>query len=203
MEYPKIETLFERDKKTHKVTDVLRSPVFGLLKAWHWTEKIDGTNIRIMWNPETDTVTFGGRTDNAQLPAPLVAWLNEYISKNRLRTSFSYAPVILYGEGYGRGIQKAGAAYSDTQAFVLFDVLVAGKWWLAWQNVLDVAAKQGLRTVPEIGMLSLDEAIERVKIGFPSKIGVAPAEGLVGKPTEPLFDNRGHRLVVKIKTRDF
>jgi uncharacterized Zn finger protein len=35
MEYHKIETLFERDEKTHKVfPDKLRSPVYGIFKKW-------------------------------------------------------------------------------------------------------------------------------------------------------------------------
>jgi hypothetical protein len=31
----------------------------------------------------------------------------------------------------------------------------------------------------------------------------AQAEGLVGRPLETLFDKRGSRLIVKLKTRDF
>jgi len=33
--------------------------------------------------------------------------------------------------------------------------------------------------------------------------GIARAEGMVGRPVEALFDKRGHRLIVKLKTKDF
>ena len=42
MEYHKIETLFERDEKTHKVfPDKLRNPVYGIFKKWQFTEKVE------------------------------------------------------------------------------------------------------------------------------------------------------------------
>jgi hypothetical protein len=41
-------------------------------------------------------------------------------------------------------------------------------------------------------------------MGFTSQIGPShPAEGLVGRPVEALFDKKGHRLIVKLKTKDF
>ena len=50
-EYHKIETLYERDEKTFRIKPelILKNRVYGLLKSWRWTEKIDGTNIRVMW----------------------------------------------------------------------------------------------------------------------------------------------------------
>ena len=72
-EYPKIETLYERDPATFKVKrGALRNPVYEVIKTWHWNEKIDGMNIRCIWDHAAGTVTFGGRTDNANLPAKLV-----------------------------------------------------------------------------------------------------------------------------------
>jgi hypothetical protein len=44
-----------------------------------------------------------------------------------------------------------------------------------------------------------------VRVGFKSKLngGAAQAEGLVGRPLETLFDKKGSRLIVKLKTKDF
>lgn len=208
MEYPKIETLFNRDEKTHKVyPDQLRNPVYGIIKEWEWTEKIDGTNIRAMW--DGSAVRFGGRTEAAQIPAKLFMWLQEHITSESMRLAFGETPAIVYGEGYGAGIQKGGGNYSPHQQMIVFDVLVEGKWWLSMPNVKDVAAKLNLDVVPEVGCMTLDQAVAMVRGGFNSpealrKCGVTfRAEGLVGRTIEPLFDKHGHRLIVKVKTRDF
>jgi hypothetical protein len=77
-EYHKIETLFDRDDKFKVVIGKWRLPEFEYLKdnLWLYTEKIDGTNIRVMWDAQTKAVRFGGKTDNAQMPAFLLAKLS-------------------------------------------------------------------------------------------------------------------------------
>jgi ATP-dependent RNA circularization protein (DNA/RNA ligase family) len=207
MEYPKIQTLFERDEKTHKVfPDKLRNPVYGIFKKWQFTEKIDGTNIRVMW--QDGKLKLGGRTDNANIPADLVQLLYETIDVQKLRDTFGDTPVIIYGEGYGAGIQKGGG-YSKTKQFIVFDVLVDNKWWLSWGNTCDIAAKFRLKTVPFVGEITLEEGIEIVKNGFDSILAkentgeIVQAEGLVGRTVETLFDKKGSRIIIKLKTRDF
>ena len=201
-EYHKIETLYERDLATFKVkAGVFKNPIYDELKRWHWTEKIDGTNIRVIWRD--GKVTFGGKTDNAQINADLIRYLYEEFTADALSAAFPDAnDVVLYGEGYGAGIQKGGD-YCDSKRFILFDVLVAGKWWLSDANVQDVASKLDIDVVPDFGMMTLEEATELVRDGFPSRIGTAKAEGLVGRPLEALFDKKGSRLIVKLKTKDF
>ena len=215
-EYHKIETLYERDEATSKVKPgVFKNRTYTLLKEWQFTEKIDGTNIRCIWNPvfpsaDAEVVehreaklTFGGKTDNAQIHADLIKRLYEDINPIKLAEIFPDVPVILYGEGYGAGIQKGGA-YSPTKKFIVFDVLVDGKWWLSWENTCDVVAKLNLDVVPYLGTMTLEQATEMVRVGFASKLGSAtPAEGIVGRPAETLFDKKGARLIVKLKTKDF
>jgi ATP-dependent RNA circularization protein (DNA/RNA ligase family) len=207
MEYHKIETLFERDEKTFKVyPDKLRNPVYGIFKSWQFTEKIDGTNIRVIW--QDNNLTFGGKTDRAQLPADLVKYLYGAVSTDRLKEIFPDYSAIIYGEGYGAGIQKGGA-YSKTKQFIVFDVLVDNKWWLNWENTCDVANKLGLKVVPFIGNMTLEEGVELVRHGFSSLLATEqtgenfPAEGLVGRTVETLFDKKGHRIIIKLKTKDF
>ena len=205
MEYHKIETLYERDEKTFKVrVGELKNRTYSLLKAWHWTEKIDGTNIRVMWDVATGKVTFGGKSDNAQIHPDLIRYLYENLPVENVRGVFPEVSAVLYGEGYGAGIQKGGN-YSDQKKFILFDVLVDGKWWLNWEQVCDVAAKLHLDTVPYLGEMSLEGATEKVRAGFPSLLngGKMQAEGMVGRPAETLFDKKGARLIVKLKTKDF
>ena len=205
-DYPKIETLYERDEATFKVRPgVFKNRTYTLLKTWHWTEKIDGTNIRCLWNAAEGKVTFGGRTDNAQIHAELIKHLYETVSIEKLKATFPEVDVVLYGEGYGAGIQKGGGDYSLTKQFILFDVLVYGKWWLSGDNVCDVAEKLALPVVPSFGEMTLEEATEFVRHGCPSKLngGKRQSEGLVGRTAETLFDKKGHRLIVKLKTKDF
>jgi len=218
-EYHKIETLYERDEATHKLKQplVLKNRVYGLVNPWVFTEKIDGTNIRCIW--DGSKVTLGGKTEAAQIHADLVKWLYENVTHEKFAQAFKMhdeydepapppTPVVLYGEGFGAGIQ-GGGDYSQTKKLIIFDVLVHGAdghgWWLSDENVRDVAQKMGLDVVPLIGSMTLAEATEMVRVGFPSKIAqkARPAEGLVGRPAEALFDKKGHRLIVKLKTKDF
>jgi hypothetical protein len=205
-EYHKIETLYERDEKTFRLKPelVLKNRTYSLIKTWNWTEKIDGTNIRCIWDHATSKVTFGGKTDNAQIHADLVRHLYENIPVENMRAVFPDVDAVLYGEGYGAGIQKGGD-YSDKKKFILFDVLVDGKWWLSWENTCDVAAKLHLETVPYVGEMTLEDATAMVRAGFQSRLngGKMKAEGLVGRTAEPLFDKKGARLIVKLKTKDF
>ena len=214
MEYHKIETLYERDEKTHRLKPelILKNSVYGIIKTWQFTEKIDGTNIRLIWEPVINTdgpcrpesFRIGGKTDNAQIHADLIANIERMELRDKMRDVFPATDVILYGEGYGAGIQRGGD-YSDTKKFILFDVFVDGKWWLSWENTCNVAARLGLDTVPFIGEMTLEAATAYVRAGFQSALngGKAKAEGLVGRPCEALFDKKGHRLIVKLKTKDF
>lgn len=204
--YHKIETLFERDKATFVVDPKrIKVPVLGTIREWDVTEKIDGTNIRVMLS-ESGKVSFGGRSNAAQIPGDLVQYLIRTFSQEHLKANLwinGPVEVILFGEGYGPGIQKGGGLYRPDKAFILFDVLVAGQWWLDREAVDDVADKLGIDTVPYLGRMTLDQIVERVRTPFASMLGTAMAEGIVGRPIETLFDKRQNRIIIKLKTKDF
>lgn len=204
-EYPKINTIWKRDERGRIIEGDFAMPEFAFLKdcEWEWTEKVDGTNIRIGWDG-AGHVEFGGRTDNAQLHAGLVEALRAmFADTSRFEEQFGTNEAVLYGEGYGAGIQKGGGLYSPDKTFVLFDVKV-GDWWLLRDDVEEVAAKFGIKVVPVVGHGPLSWAVETVRAGLPSAWGEFTAEGLVGRPrgTE-MFSRRGDRMLAKIKTRDF
>jgi RNA ligase len=172
-EYHKIETLYERDEKTFRVKPelILKNSVYGILKTWQWTEKIDGTNIRVIWH--NGGVSFGGKTDNAQIHSELIKHLYETFTPAVLEAAFpdvidTDTKVVLYGEGYGAGIQKGGGDYGPKKKFILFDVRV-GDWWLSHANVCDVSMKLGIDVVPYFGDMTLEEATELVRKGFHSR----------------------------------
>lgn len=178
MEYPKIETLWNRDPHDMKLVLAgdFRCEEFGLVDKWLITEKVDGTNVRVFLNrdrpPEVThtngpTVHFGGRTDNAQMPMLLIDFLQRTFPDLFLADVFDPgAQVILYGEGYGLGIQNGGG-YRPDISFRLFDVVVRDitrdhNWWLNWPDVQDIAKKLGIETVPVIGQgsMTLGEAVQ-------------------------------------------
>lgn len=217
MEYHKIETLFDRDEKFGVIVGKFRNPIYNSFKTWHVTEKVDGTNVRVMISVE-GKVTIGGRTDAAQMSTDLVQYLQETFTEEKMKLAFwlpddAGSPVptkaILYGEGYGAGIQKGGS-YRKDKSFRLFDVLVSDKFWLDWKNVEDVANKLEIKTVPYLGEWTMEEIIEKVKCGLPSKVAIEEnngllfdSEGIVARTIEPLFDRRGKRIILKLKTKDF
>ncbi len=206
-EYHKINTVFKRNMEGDKkiIMNDWAVPEVEYLRdnSWEFTEKVDGTNIRVHWDGKD--VTFGGRTDNAQIPNGIINCLNVFFystaAKQRLSELFPDGGVTFYGEGYGAKIQ-GGGKYKDVQDFVLFDVK-AGDLWLERFNVNDVADKLGLESVPVIGHGTLQDAIDLVKGGLMSQWGDFEAEGIVARPTVELRTRRGERIIAKIKARDF
>lgn len=206
--YHKIPGLYKREeqKPFRLIEGVYREPELELLKdvEWTFTEKVDGTNIRVLWDGHT--VVFGGRTENAQIPSPLVTKLNELFMGTRMEQVFEQVfgetPAILFGEGYGAKIQKGGGNYSDTQEFILFDVRV-GERYLRREDVEDVANKFSLKVVPIVAKGKLEDGVKLVKEGLKSQWGDFMAEGLVAKPTVDLFNRKGERILTKIKAEDF
>ena len=212
-EYHKIQTVFKRDQATKFKTLIegdYSLPEFEYLKdcSWVFTEKVDGTNIRVML--EGENITFGGKTDDAQIPQFLVNRLNELFlpvpAKQKLREVFPDAKqVCLYGEGYGAKIQKGGGNYmADRQDFCLFDIWIDG-WWLQREDVEDVADKLafGFKVAPIIGTGTLDTMVQMAREGFDSLWGPFTAEGIVARPKVELRTRRGNRIITKIKHKDF
>lgn len=205
-EYHKIETLYARDSKTKKLIEgQYRNPIFDYLKdnLWEFTEKIDGTNIRIHWDGHK--VTFAGRTDKAQIPVELMNRLIELfggeVNEQLFEQKFGATPVTLYGEGYGAKIQNGGL-YKDRQDFILFDVLIADNWQPRY-SVNDIAGYFNIEVVPIVLCGTLQEAVDFVKTKPNSKIGTAKSEGLVGRPCIEMKTRTGDRVIVKIKVNDF
>jgi hypothetical protein len=205
-EYHKIETLFERDEKTKKLVEgKYRNEAIKYLKdnKWQFTEKIDGTNIRIYWDGHK--VSFFGRTDKAQIPAELTNRLIELFggetNEQLFEQKFGETEVILFGEGYGEKIQNGGL-YRKGQDFILFDVMIADNYQ-SRESVEDIAKYFGIDIVAIILEGTLQEAVNYVKSKPKSSIGIADSEGVVGRPVIELQDRCGKRIIVKIKVRDF
>jgi hypothetical protein len=172
-------------------------------------------------------VTIKGKTDNAQIPKELQKYMEDNYPEEKVLETLGlkeYIPVkefaehkwnditdiptkyTIYGEGYGRKIQKAGGNYiKDGVGFRVFDVKVNDLYLLTDARD-EIATKLGAPIVPFIGYFTLDEAIEFVRKGF--KTGLWDnkdmyEEGLVLRTDLGLKNRRGERLITKIKYEDF
>ena len=207
-EYPKIQTVYKRSPETNFKTLMegdFSLPEFDYLQnnTWVFTEKVNGTNIRVMF--EKGNIIFGGKTDRTQIPSFLVTVLNNLfmpIEKRKKMEEKFPDGVCLYGEGYGAKIQKDGGNYRQDQSFVLFDVKI-GDFWLQRTDIEDVANFLGLDIVPIIGEGSLSDMVKKTQEGFKSIWGDFQAEGIVARPKIELRTRNGERIITKIKHKDF
>jgi len=204
-EYPKIHTIYKRSPSKALLEGHFSLPAFDYLKSniWQFYEKVNGTNVRILWDGYS-SISFRGKTDNAQLSTKLYNTLsNQFIPKLTKFLCIFKTPACLYGEGYGAGVpQKGTGLYSFTPAFVLFDVKI-DRWWLERTSVEDVARQLNIGVVPIVGQGTLFDMIELTRTGFKSQWGNFTAEGIVAKPLTELCMRNGSRIITKIKHADF
>lgn len=210
LKYPKIQSIFKRDENTHQFIEGKYSlPEFEYLKDldWEWTEKIDGMNIRVIWDlPETPLI-FKGRTDKTQVPKHLLSKLEILFPwafpEEHFPEFYLGKPMCLYGEGFGHKIQSGEKYLGKEVDFMLFDVLI-DNIWLQRKDVEDIAKKLGIKVVPCIGKGNLKMAIDCIKArSFKSSFGDFLVEGFVLKPLIPLLRRNGERVITKIKHVDY
>lgn len=201
MKYQKINTLFKRDEKNLIIPTEFCQEEFGYLKdlKWECTEKIDGTNMRVIITPIYSQtylenanvfvdsfaefkIEIKGKSDEAVVPKHLMDKMQKIFTKGKIYDAFAehyilndgnfeknLNPIILYGEGYGAKIQKGGNYISNDVDFILFDVKV-GDMWLLRYSCEEIAKTLNINIVPFVGLMTIPEAIEYVKKGFISNI---------------------------------
>jgi len=216
-EYHKIRTVFLRESEgKHPMiipdADHFATPEFDYLQDadWDFTEKIHGMNSRVEFLRDRDGtghLLLGGRNDNSQIPADVINYLNRRLfPRDRWDEKFSEATSVrIYGEAVAAGIQKGCERYlapGEDAGFVVFDVQIDG-WWLSHDNIVDIADWFGVSVTPIYGHGTLWDMTDFVKEGLQSDFGDFQAEGLVARPSVPLFARNGERIIAKLKTRDF
>ena len=210
--YTKIETVYKRDIDGTKklIEGNFRNEAVEFLKDkdWIFTEKVDGTNIGIVWDGHK--VSYQGRTERAQIPAHLMNKLITIFGTNEaeemFEQTFGEKNVVLFGEGYGAKIQKGGGNYiPDDCGFILFDVYMADSdTWLKRGSAYEVAMAFGVPIVPVVMVGTIEKAVDFIKGQPMSLINSAhEMEGVVGRPVVDFYDRNHDRLIVKIKVKDF
>lgn len=211
MKYHKIDSPFVRDMEGTKklIEGEFRDPIVEYIAGneWIFTEKVDGTNVRIMWDGHN--ITFGGRTEKAQMPVHLLNRLQDIFFADGIEEifeqKFGEIEVTLFGEGFGEKIQKGGGLYGSVD-FILFDVAVGGMY-LKRGDVESIGKAFGLRVVPILLEGTLQEGIDYVKSPdkLQSRVADEPKdiEGLIGTPKVRIHSAIGKRTIVKVKVKDF
>jgi len=117
-------------------------------------------------------------------------------------------PIYIYGEYFGEGIQSCGKRYiSKGNKFLVFDIKQQG-WWTPKEVRDSLCEELGLEQVPFLGIMTLSEIEDMVYKGFTTKYEEASdktlmEEGIVARPTIPLFDGSNKRVIIKVKYHDY
>jgi ATP-dependent RNA circularization protein (DNA/RNA ligase family) len=204
MEYPKIHSLFMRDEKTHKFTEHYSKREFESPHIlWSVEEKIDGMNMRIHVTDGKITKVVG-RTDDALIPPKLLAWFNrpEFIEKIAI---IKPVTAILYGEGFGAGVQKGGI-YRPDPAFILFDCYAQDRWGTR-PEIRELAQLLGIDCPAWLGVMTTQEVVEYVKSRPQGMYGLGNymMEGVIcrSNPVVRFNDEQAAPVMFKLKVRDF
>lgn len=246
-EYGKTYNMFERRKDSNKVNlGIWNCGDFQQVGYWLVTEKIDGTNVRVIltFADGVYVADVRGRSDNANLPKGFVqeafgvenaydltenlyealcqlTWAGE-TSQEELDAKLIEDPItmVVYGEGYGPGIQKGGK-YATKKSFRAFDVVTwkNGKaLWRTWEDVTQVAEFLGVNTVPVFSsQATTRDIVENVggevndflsivaeleNPDFEEDVDRFGAEGIIARTDPYLYDYRGKRVMFKLKAKD-
>lgn len=225
MEYPKIDSLFKREGYDYAKTGIKPNgkqlligeyarEEFESISWWHVEEKINGMNIRVLYEKQEGThgpidwVAYRGRTDSAVLPSQLGSWLREHLSIQKLAQQFVDArEVVLFGEGYGPGIQQ-GDYYSREQKFFLFDAVIDGHW-LSKDKVKTLGYELEIYdNLIDVGILSTQEIVEFVKSKPFSHLALMETnekrtmEGVIARAHPLMFCRSRHPIMFKLKCKD-
>jgi hypothetical protein len=212
--YLKINSVFKRDSyvKKHKgmyplIFGNYSTPEIEFLKTcqFRFEEKMDGTNIRIIW--DGSRIRFKGRKEKSQIPGSLLSFLEDtyYPKEKDFQDKFGKREICLYSEGCGPGIGKAGKNFPD-YASIIFDIKIRN-WWLQRKEIEEICDDLNLTSSKIVKIGTIDDIIDIVKNGFNSGFSnennTFEAEGVVGKPIAQIFDRRSNLIYVKLKKRDF
>lgn len=211
--FSKFSSPFKKDDNFFNLPELSQELPKG---RWILTEKIDGTNIRIILTKLDDE----GNRDIYVGSRKLILNLDDKQSKvytdcikevnlNKLKEYFKdvNSTVIIYGEGYGAGIQKGGI-YSKEKNFRVFDIRI-GEAYQDFEYVQKVCVDNQLNLVPiidEVEIISYVDCIAQLKQFQETLIkegdGGKP-EGIVYKFEPVLLNKYKERLIFKVKFKDF
>ncbi len=218
--YGKIPALYKRDSDSPKqvipvVKDMYIAQLDHAYALWQLSEKIDGTNVRIIWDGYE--VRFAGRKSDQLQPNVQSAIEEQHPHLEAMfEQVFDGQEVTVYGEGFGPGVNKGGK-YGDRIRFRGFDVVIGGSE-LNPADAYDVIRQLGLSPVKVYPMAEpypsrLFRMMQDIVAGssqyhymhsayLHSEFGDFYPEGYVMRPRVNLYKKNGSAIKVKLTFRD-
>lgn len=208
--YPKIRSVYWRDMdgEAKIIQGKYSKDYFEYLANLEWvgTEKLDGMNVGLVWDGHS--ISFQGRTEQTNFSKPQIEWLNETFNNHEveeiLEQQFGETPAVFYGELVGKGIQAYGAKYHpNSYRYVVFDIQANGVWYN--RGAVEYFARAiGAEVTPVLIRGTLPDLVKfvRQKPADTMAYGLLQSEGLVARPKIELQDNKGERIITKIKVGD-
>ena len=183
--------------------EIYRSKLIAYLSdnLWSYTRKIDGANLRVQWNGEQ--ALWNGKSNNFCCGSQLTEYMNKTFIEEIFEEKFGRDKIVtLFGEHMGPKVQGNELGLKKDE-FILYDVNIDGTW-LEEEDVIEIAKYFGLRTVHDFmeggfgQPASLAFLIERVERG-----DFKDWEGIVATPLAECRDQKGGRVIVKVKNKDY
>ena len=213
-EYPKLKNLHKRDPADNKVIDEFTDEIFSPEQlgnaGWTWREKMDGTNLRIIWDGHR--AEYRGRTDRAQFSDGQTMFLDEKIKspafEELLEQTFASTEAVLFGGLIGNKLQ-GNPHKIDGYEIRVYDAFVAG-WWLLPASVDELANDLGLGSAEIICVAPIGNMHQVMKnIAAQSEFFEGEAgpfeyiEGIVGTAPGSVLGRNGSILRVKLKLENY
>ena len=207
----KIKAIYKRDPKGKILIGEFSDDIFNYLGdcCWIATEKIDGTNTRIIWDGHR--ISWKGATEKTVMPDFEQKWLSNTFGtpekEELFEQVFGEKEAIVFGEFCGHKIQKSGELmFPTSNDFIVFDIVINGHW-LSYDNMSNVASNIGCKYVKMARTGTLRQIANYIEKNGASLTestsgNNAPLEGYVCFPSEPLYFSDGTPIKVKVKVRD-
>lgn len=202
---PKLLTLFKRGAYFKVDTLYYSTPEFALIDNWLVTEKIDGTSVILSLSKTGGG--YYGRTPKSQFNVNQTKFMESETDRLLgkvwpILSTYGLDSIDVYAELVGPDVQGNPYALDEHRLYV-FDMR-AGGYWLNTGSVYPNCDVLDVRRPSVLDNMTTDEVIFLVRGGFQSTInpGVL-SEGVVARTDPLLYNNRGDRVMFKLKHKDF
>lgn len=206
--FPKINTIFDRDKKFKVIEGVINPKLIGIenIKEFVVSIKIHGTNCGLVLTKEKE-ILVRKRSDIIKDDKAHHIYFEAIkdIDMQKIKDYFkdSNSLITIFGEVCGKGIQKQGETYSDKPTFRLFDIK-CGNSFFDWDDLIEFSKFTGIKMVKWFkfegkDILDYNYWLNLLKEANKTKY----VEGYVVRSRPALLNKFSTRMLFKIKLKDY